>query len=165
MSEAEIEEALVRECRRREESCQYTHVALYLWAKESTNWHRLFIGGPAIAAVLATSSIIADVKWLAAVFAITAGGLPALYDSLKLAVHYDKLVSLAADFRNLEERFRLTREVTRLKGLSEIDGEARGLFDAHDELRLRSLPIPDRVFERARAKIKAGRYEFDADAD
>lgn len=159
---------LIVECRRQEESCLYSSTIFYIWLRRSRFWHRAFIIAPIVLGALATWSVLDQpdvlwVKWLTATFALLAGLLPAIYQALKLDVHIDEVAKQAAEFKNLQDRFRQAAHVTSLVTFENFKAEFDGLMQRLEAVRSGSLTPPERYLLAARMKIEAGDYSFDVD--
>lgn len=159
---------LVIECGRQEENCLYTSTTFYIWLRESRALRRLFIVAPIVLGALATWSVLDQpdklwVQWLTATFALLAGLFPAIYEALKLDVHVDEIVRQAAEFKNLQDRFRQAARVTALGAFEDFKAEFDVLMQRLETARSSSLTPPERYFSAARRKIKSGDYRFSVD--
>ena len=159
---------LVAECRRQEESCLYTSTSLYIWLRQSRALRRVFIVAPIVLGALATWSVLDQpdatwVKWLTASFALLAGLIPAIFEALKLDVHIDEISRHAAEFKNLQDRFRQAGSVIALGPWEDFKTAFDVLMERMDTARSASLTPPERCFEAARKKIGQGHYGFEAD--
>ncbi len=160
---------LIAECQRQAESCLYTSTSLHIWLRQTRGLRRVFIVAPIVLGALATWSVLDQpeatwLKWLTASFALLAGLIPAIYEALKLDVHIDEIARHAAEFKNLQDRFRQAANVTALGPWDDFKVEFAALMDRMDSARTASLTPPERCFEAAREKIRLGHYSFDADA-
>ena len=161
-------DALVKECRRQEESCLYTSTSLYIWLRKARWIRRLFIVAPVILGALATWSVLDQpgrlwLVWLTASFALLAGLFPAIFKSLDLDTEVDEISRQAALYKSLQDRFRLAAEVTSRGSFEEFRSEFNELMNRLDDTRSTSITPPERCFESARKKIKSGHYEFSLD--
>jgi hypothetical protein len=125
--------ALVAECNRQAESCLYSSTALYFWLREARCWRVLFVTAPIVLAGIATWSVLdkpesACLRWLTAVAALLAGLFPAIYEALKLNVHIAGLVKEAAEFKNLQDRFRQAANVAALGPFEAFEAEFQRLM-------------------------------------
>jgi len=159
---------LVAECNRQEENCLYTSTSFYIWLRQSRFLRRTFIVVPIVLGGLATWSVldqpdISWVQWLTATFALLAGLFPAIYEALKLDVHIDEIAQHAAEFKNLQDRFRQAAHVTALGAFEDFRAEFDALMQRLESVRSGSLTPPERCFRAARKKIEAGDYSFNAD--
>ena len=160
--------ALITECRRQEQSCLYTSTTLYIWLRCARWIRKFFVVAPIILGALATWSILDQpdegfLNWLTAVFALLAGLFPAVFEALKLDTNIDELVRQAAQFKNLQDRFRQAASVASLGPYEEFKAAFDSLIDRMDAARSASATPPEWCFKAARKKIKAGHYEFDCD--
>ena len=161
---------LIAECRRQEESCLYTSTMLYIWLRWSRRIRRIFVVLPIVLGGLATWSVLdhpedKTLTGIAATFALLAGLFPAIYEALKLDTHIDELKRQAAQFKNLQGRFRQAATVTALGPFEDFQSTFDLLIDRMDAARTDSITPPEWCYEAARKKIKAGHYLFDSDAD
>lgn len=159
---------LVAECERQEENCLYTSTTFYIWLRHSRRWRRFFIVAPIVLGGLATWSVLDQpekpwIQWLTATFALLAGLFPAIYEALKLDVHIDEIASQAAEFKNLQDRFRQAARVTALGAFEDFKAEFDALMQRLETARSGSLTPPEHYFSAARRKIKSGDYSFSAD--
>lgn len=97
--------ALVEECERQAENCEYTSTSLYTWHKRARKWNALFVIAPIVLGGLASSQILTgyDAQWsaLAAAFlALTAGFFPAIFEALKLDMRLREILQSANEFTN-----------------------------------------------------------------
>ena len=160
-----IKEQLVKESRRQEESCLYTSTTLYVWLKRARWYNRAFIALPIIFGGISTLSVLQDESyvWVTAIFALLAGIIPAVYEALDFKVNVDEISSLAAEFKNLQDRFRQAAEIESLKEEGCFNDHVEMLLQRLEIARGRSITPPEWCFKEARKKIKAGHYDFLAD--
>lgn len=157
---------LIDECKRQHESCLYTSTALFEWLKHLRCWERVFIVAPIILGALSTWPLISqqpDLVWFTGACALLAGLAPAVYDALDLDVSLDVIAKHAHLFKILQDRFRLGWTVTALGSADDFQKEFDSLMDRIDAARSSSLTAPERFFDRARAKIQSGHYDFSVD--
>lgn len=159
---------LISECRRQEETCLYTSTTLYIWLREARRWRAVFIVTPIVLGAIASWSIIQHpevpwMMWLSASAGLLAGLAPAIRDSLALDLHVDEIARHAAQFKALQDQFRLTANLGPEKSSESLEGEVRRLLDQLDDVRKFSITPPERCFSKAREKIKAGHYDFSTD--
>ncbi len=163
---SDVSKNLIAECQRQQESCLYTSTALFEWLKCLRFWKRVFIIAPIILGALATWPLLAntpDLAWLTGTCALLAGLAPAVYKALDLDLSLDILTKHAHLFKVLQDRFRVAWTVTSLGPPEDFKKEFDCLMDRMDAARSSSLTPPERLFEKARAKIQSGHYDFDAD--
>lgn len=169
MTDEQRTQELIAECRRQEEGCLYSSTIFYIWLRATRFWRRVFIVVPIVLGALATWSVLDQpvvpwVRWLTATFALLAGLLPAIYEALKLDVHIDEVAKQAAEFKNLQDRFRQAGRVTSLGPFEDFKKEFDALMQRLDAARSRSLTPPERYLAKARKKIEAGDYSFSVDS-
>lgn len=160
--------AIVAECRRQEESCLYTSTTFYIWLRQARVLRRFFIATPIALGALATWSVLDQpdsqlLKWITATTALLAGLIPSLYEALKLNVHIDGISQQAAEFKNLQDRFRQAANITSRAPLDDLRGEFDVLMGRMEAARAASFTPPERFFAAARKKILRGDYEFSTD--
>jgi hypothetical protein len=158
---------LVEECAREAETCAYSSAALYIWLRSQRRIERTLIILPIVFGAVAAWSVIDDStpysKWITGTCALLAGLLPAIYQALKLDVHVGVVASAAAEYTNLRDRFRQLEKLGPSGSVEEFDEAFSNLMRRLEEVRKVGLAPPERFFNRARAKIKAGHYDYDAD--
>src|SRR4051794_16771412 len=120
--------ALAVECQRLSESCLYTSTQFFIYLR-ALRWIRIgFVVVPLVFGSLATWKVVegADsygAKWFAALCAFIAGLLPSIYSALKLDDRLAEAARLAAEFKNLQDRFRQAALVSALKKFADFEGE------------------------------------------
>jgi hypothetical protein len=159
---------LAVECRREEESCLFTSTSLFIWLRCLRVLRVLFAVVPVTLGSLAswnllTASPDATVKTFAAICSFLAGLLPTLYLALKLDGHVEDTAQLAAEFKNLQDRFRAAALVTAKKSFDALETEHRYLMERLEEARKKSITPPECCFLLARRKINKGHYTFDVE--
>lgn len=87
--------------------------------------------------------------------------LPTVYRALK----FDDIVGLcakqAAEFKNLQDRFRQCAKIFSLKPFAEFEAEFRSLMKRLEKARLPSYTPPAWCFNLAQKKVKSGDYDPD----
>lgn len=159
---------LVHECKREHENCLYTSTALYEWQKSVRFWKRCFIVAPLVLGGFAGWTLLANAtfegaKAMQSVCAFLAGLLPTIYTAIKLDQSEIAIADNAAEFKNLQDRFRQAAIIGSQKSFAEFETEFRSLMARMEQARSRGLAIPDRFIKRAQAKVKGGVYDFDVD--
>jgi hypothetical protein len=159
---------LALECRRQSESCLYSSTCLYIWLRvlriirvaylvitlsfgTFAGWHLL------------KNNSSESVQFIAGLMALVAGLLPTIYSALKLDEHLMSCADLAAEFKNLQDRFRQAALITSQKSFVQFDLEARELLRRLEEARKQSVTPPEWCFRLAQAKVAAGHYSFEVD--
>ena len=145
---------LIVECKRQEENCLFTSVSLYIWLREVRWRKRAFIVAPIVFGGLATWTVLdrPDLIWLTATLALLAGLFPAIYEALKLDVHIEEIARLAAEFKNLQDRFRQASNITALAPYEEFRSDFENLMLRMDTARGGSITAPERCFKAAQKK-------------
>ena len=163
-----IADKLVKECRRQEESCLYTSTTLYVWLRKARWWRRIFISAPIVLGAIASWSILGGATatwaiWSTAIAGLLAGVFPAVRDALGLDLHVDEIARQAAEFKSLQDRFRLVADTGAHKPGDAFETEVRDLIERLDDARKASSTPSERCFKAAREKIHAGHYSFSVD--
>lgn len=159
---------LIAESRRQEEACLYTSTTLYIWLRSVRRWKGLFVILPILLGSVASWSILKgpENSWIVSITAVAglvAGLLPAIRDALTLDVHAGEISRLAAEFKNLQDRFRILAETGEFKEETELERGLQKLLNRLDEARKSSPTPPERFFVNARKKIGKGHYKFSVD--
>jgi hypothetical protein len=147
MSDARVT-ALVEECEREAENCEYTSASLYVWHKRARKWNALFVIAPILLGGLASSQILTghDAQWAvitAAFLALTAGFFPSIFEALKLDMRLREILQSANEFTNLRDRFRQAAKIKSYAPYDEFQAEFEALMDRMDSARTASPPVPD----------------------
>lgn len=158
---------IINECKRQQESCNYTSSALYSWLKEVRVYRVLFITLPIFCGSIASAKILLKepaFDWTTAIAALLAGLFPAIFKALDLDVSIKTMSDSAHRFELLRDRFRQTSLIGATKTPDELEEEFKQLMDRMDDARAASLAIPERHFKNAQKKIGGGHYDFDVDS-
>jgi hypothetical protein len=156
-------QALIDECQRQEESCLYTSTALFEWLKALRLWRKILITTPIALSAVATSAIARHSEWLAAIAALLAGILPAVFKALELDKDLAVISRHANQFKVLQDRFRRSWRVSALGDLEEFKQDFNAVMKTMDDLRCTSAVVPDKFFTKAQKKISGGHYDFAVD--
>jgi hypothetical protein len=97
------------------------------------------------------------------VWAFLAGLLPSIYSALKLDDKLRECTNAAAEFKNLQDRFRQAALVAAYKPFAEFETQFDALMSRFEAARKPSITPPERIFRAAQAKVKSGDYTFDVD--
>lgn len=157
---------IIDECKRQEESCNYTSTALYEWLKEVRVYRVLFITLPIICGSVASAKILLhepSYDWVVAILALLAGLFPAIFKALDLDVSLKAMSDSAHRFKVLQDRFRQAASIGATGPTETLEEEFRQLMDRMDDARSASLAIPNRHLNKARKIIEAGVYKFGVD--
>ena len=84
---------------------------------------------------LLTNADANAVRVLVAVFAFVAGLVPSIYSVLKFDDGLTQCTTLAAEFKNLQDRFRVCAKVSSLKPYEEFEAEFRALVERLENAR------------------------------
>ena len=159
---------LIHECKRLSESCLYTSTALFIWLKFLRGTRTLMTGlGLVLGGVAGWNILSGSEKWQIAIAfcALIAGLIPTLLAGLKVEEHIEECKSLAAEFKNLQDRFRQAALVWSKKSFDEFE---QVFIDARDRLekaRAVSATPPELIFKLAQRKVKSMDYKFDVDIE
>jgi hypothetical protein len=160
-------DAIIAECLRQEESCQYSSATLFEWLKRLRWWRGFFIIVPLLASGIASWQIFTDGEWwkfVIGVLTLLAGVLPSVYKAMDFDVNLDAVARSANGFKSLQDRFRQARTILGVENQNDLSELFPKLMERMDELRMTSPVAPEKFFEKAQKKIKAGHYDFIADA-
>jgi len=158
-------EQIVKECNRQSESCLYTSTTLFIWLRYARWLNHGFIITPIIFSSLATWKILSQSSspWVSAVFALLAGLLPAIYKALDFPTNVNSIALLAAEFKNLQDRFRQAGEALSLGDPDSFFKQFAALMKCLEDARKSSITPPEWCFKLAQKKITAGHYDFVVD--
>ena len=159
-----IAQALVDECNRERENCEYTALGFTIWLR-TLRWRRTAsMVLPVIFGAFATWQIVTQyMPWLAAVLTLLATVVPLVYRASKTDAAIAKFTKLAGTFTNLRDRFRQLAEVGPHKETELFEKEFAALMVKMEKARLYSETPPEWCFKAARKKIKAGHMSHDYD--
>ena len=157
------------ECKRQEESCLYTSTCLYIWLRRARFWRRVFVTTPIVLGGFATWSVLNDtgcpvVELITAACALGAGIFPALFVALDMNRGIDQISRLAAEFKNLQDRFRVAADVSSYNDYPSFESSFNELMARLEAARSNSVTPPERFFNAARKKIESGDYSFSIDS-
>lgn len=156
-------DALIKECRDLSRNALYTSTALFIWLRY-LRWVRVaFLAVPLVLGSLASWKLLTDVdavgvRFGLAVAAFVAGVLPSIFSALKLDDHLKHCSRLAAEFKNLQDRFRQAADVYGTKPLVEFEAEFRKLMKRLEAARRPSYTAPEWIFRKAQKKVRSGDY-------
>jgi len=131
---SEKADQLVQECQRQSESCLYASTAFFIWLRELRCWRVVFVVTPLILGGFASGRLLffadaGNTKILASVSAFLAGLLPSIYSALKLDDKLRECSNAAAEFKNLQDRFRQVALVAAHKPFAEFETDFNALMD------------------------------------
>ena len=158
---------IINECKRQQDSCNYTSTALYSWLKEVRVYRVAFITLPIVFGSVASAKILLKepaFDWVTAIAALLAGLFPAIFKALDLDVSLKAMSDSAHRFEVLRDRFRQASLIGATKNTEELEEEFKQLMERMDDARASSLAVPERHFKTAQKKIGSGHYDFDVDA-
>lgn len=159
---------LVTECQRQVENCLYTSTALFILIKRLRAIRIAAAIIPLILGSFATWNVLTEsnyqwAKAITALCAFLAGLIPAIVTTVKLDDNLDRCNLLANEFKNMQDRFRQAACFTSVKGLEAFESEFVQLRDRMEELRRKSVAIPEWAFKQAQLKVNTKDYEFNID--
>jgi hypothetical protein len=154
---------LALECKRLSESCLYTSTSLFIWLRCARYIKVFFIVAPLVLGSVASWKLLtgvdlAAVQVFTAVAAFLAGLLPSIYSALKFDDHLEESKHLAAEFKNLQDRFRQAALVSARKPFGEFEADVKPLIDRLEQARAASFTAPEWCFKLAQKKVKKGDY-------
>jgi hypothetical protein len=162
-----LNQSLKAQCAEQRERCLYTSASLYLWLRTLRKVRIGFIILPIVLGGFAGWDLLKAETGhpaLAALFALIAGILPAVYSALKLDEHLQTATKLAGEYKNLEILFGILENVSSLKAYSDFEAEFKQALERLQTASSHAYTAPEWCFRRAREKIKEGHYSFDATA-
>ena len=159
-------EALIDECLDQSRNCTYTSTTFFIWLRWLRIIRLIFVVVPLVFGSLASWTLLTNadanaVRVLVAVFAFVAGLVPSIYSALKFDDGLTQCTTLAAEFKNLQDRFRVCAKVSSLKPYEECEAEFRALVERLENARRPSYTAPEWCFKAAQKKVRAGDYEPD----
>lgn len=89
--------------------------------------------------------------------------MPSIYAALKYDDDLDKLHAVAAEFTNLQDRFRQVAVISSKKPFREFEADFRCVMDRMEAVRVESVTPPEWAFKQAQKKVQSGDYTFDVD--
>jgi len=156
--------ALKQECLNQFQHCGYTALTFTIWLR-FLRWIKLFsLFAPVVLGALATWNIVGDsMPAAAAVCAFLAVLIPPTFQAAKLDPSIKQYTTMAGEFTNLRDRFRLIAEFSSLKPFDEFEAAFNFLLSRLEKARSRALTPPHLCFLLARRQWQAGYYEPDED--
>ena len=155
---------LIQECRRQSEGCLYTSTSLFIWLRTLRYLKVIFIVAPLILGSLASGKLLLSLaspnaKIFAAACAFFAGLLPSIYAALKYDDRLKECITLSAEFKNLQDRFRQAALIASQKEFPEFEAHFNKLMERLEVARRSSFTAPEWCFRRAQKKVKSGDYQ------
>ncbi len=159
-------QALIDECLDQSKNCTYTSTTFFVWLRWLRIIRLVFLVVPLVFGSLASWTLLTNadanaVRVLVAVFAFVAGLAPSIYSVLKFDDGLTQCTTLAAEFKNLQDRFRVCAKVSSLKPYEEFEAEFRALVERLENARRPGYTAPEWCFKAAQNKVQAGDYEPD----
>jgi precorrin isomerase len=156
---------IVAEALRQEESCLYTSTAIYMWLRPVKVQHAIVVITPIALTALASFAYVKDVlpAWAVAVAALLSTLIPSLAKAMDFETHVSDLKSAAGEYKSLQDRFRQLAKIGILGNASAAEARLSELMERLDAVRAKSIVVPTKHFDAARAKIKNGDYDFSID--
>lgn len=156
--------ALKEECLNQFQGCGYTALSFTIWLR-TLRWVRVFsLIAPVILGAMATWNIVGQsAPWLAATCAFLAVLTPPTFQAAKLDASIKQYTTMAGEFTNLRDRFRLTAEYGSLKPFDEFEAAFNALQARLEKARARTLTPPQWCFLMARRQWQKGYYNPDED--
>jgi hypothetical protein len=113
---------------------------------------------------VATWNIVGEsAPWLAATCAFVAVLIPPTFQAAKLDSSIKQYATMAGEFTNLRDRFRLAAEYGSLKPFDEFEAAFNALHARLEKARARALTPPQVCFLIARKQWQKGYYKPDLD--
>ena len=138
---------------------------LFAWLRQVRRQKQFLIAAPIVLGGLAGVTVLKNLwpDWIIAIFALSASLFPALADALKFETSVNEIARAAAEYKVLQDRFRITAYLTAKEDVDEARRVLGELMDRMDIVRSTSLTPPERYFKEAQKKINAGHYNFEVD--
>lgn len=167
MATSQVRE-LALECKRQSESCLYSSTALFIWLRVLRIIRVVYLVATFVLGALAGWQLLKNspnehFRIMAGLFAVLAGLLPTIYSALKFDEHLVRCADLAAEFKNLQDRFRQAALITSRRPLQNFECEVAELMRRLERAREPSVTSPEWCFRKAQAKIRGGDYTFEVD--
>lgn len=164
-----LTEELIKECKRQVENCLYTSTSLFVWLRFLRSIRVIFISVPLVLGSIAGWSLLSEnqdyrVRWFTAVCALIGGILPMVYSGLKIDDHLESCKRLAAEYKNLQDRFRRAALISSQKDFAVFEQDVAPIFERLEAARTESVTPPEWCFRRAQEKVKKGHYDFNSDS-
>ncbi|MBX3394295.1 MAG: hypothetical protein KF841_02890 [Phycisphaerae bacterium] len=161
---------LVTECKRQVENCLYTSTAFFIWLRLLRYTRLFFVVTPLVLGSVAswkllTQSDLQAVKLVVSLCAFFAGLLPTVYAALKFDDTLEHVKRAAADFKNLQDRFRQVAIISSKKSFADFEADFNAVMARMESARSPSLTTPEVIFRWAQRKVKSGDYTFDVDLE
>lgn len=155
------------EAMRQSESALYTSTMLYIWLRRVRFQQRFVTLAPIVLTALAGFSYVQAwvPAWGLALLAFASTLIPAVAEKLEIETHVDELKRLAAEYKSLQDRFRILGKILVRGPRETAEQELKSLMDRMDVTRASSISPPERYYEQAKQKIKRGDYDFSVDID
>jgi hypothetical protein len=159
-------EALIKECRDLSRNALYTSTALFLWLR-FLRWVRVaFIAVPLVLGAIAGVRLLSEseavgIRFGLAIATLIAGVLPTIFSALKFDDHIRDTTALAAEYKNLQDRFRQAADIYSTKPMPEFEAEFKKLMERQEAARKSSYTAPEYFFRQAQKKIQRGDYDPD----
>lgn len=159
---------LITECTRQVENCLYTSTSLFVWLRRRRSVKTWFIILPLFLGSFATWELVTQsgyvwIKWVASAAAFLAGLMPSIYAALKYDDDLEKCKTVAAEFKNLQDRFRQVAVISSKKSFKEFETDFNAVMERMEHARSESLTPPEWCFKEAQKKVQSKDYTFDVD--
>lgn len=142
----------------------YTALTFTIWLR-FLRWVKLFsLFAPVVLGALATWNIVGQsMPAAAAVCAFLAVLIPPSFQAAKLDASIRQYTTMAGEFTNLRDRFRLIADFSSLKPFEEFEAAFNALLARLEKARARTLTPPHLCFLLARRQWQADYYKPDED--
>lgn len=131
--------ALKEGCLNQFQNCGYMALTFTIWLRV-LRWVKLFsLFAPVVLGALATWNIVGEaMPATAAVCAFLAVLIPPPFQAAKLDASIKQYTTMAGEFTNLRDRFRLAAEFSSLKPFDEFEAEFKSLIGRLEKARARA---------------------------
>jgi hypothetical protein len=146
-------------CKEKRIRCLYTSTTFLIWLKFLRIARTVLIILPIACGALAGWGLLksnSELQVIAAVFALLAGVIPAIYSALKFDEFLPSAAQLAGEYKNLEIAFGDLEKMSVYKPATELELEYERARERLEHANAQSFTAPEWCYQRAKRKIKAG---------
>jgi hypothetical protein len=146
-------------CNEKRIRCLYTSTTFLIWLKFLRFVRTILIILPIAFGALAGWGLLksnSELQVIAAVFALLAGVIPAIYGALKFDEFLPLAVRLTGEYKNLEIAFGDLEKMSVYKPATELELEYGRAREGLERANAQSFTAPEWCYQRAKRKIEAG---------
>lgn len=148
-------------CEEKRVRCLYTSTTFLTWLKSLRFIRTILIIAPIIFGAVASWSLLkgqSGLEVIAAIFALLAGVVPAVYSALKFDEFLPSAAQLAGEYKNLELSFGDLAKMCTYKPVNEVQSDYDRLLERLQRANSQSFTAPEWCYQRAKRKIEAGEH-------